>query len=92
MKTVTECPKEGSLKPGNFEFSFSDVATITNNFSRPIGRGGFGHVYLGNLADSTQVAVKLRSQSSIQGPKALLAEVRQINRSIHGSLVLKVLH
>ena len=86
VETVTECPKEGSLKPGNPEFSFSDVAIITNNFSRPIGRGGFGQVYLGTLADDTQVAVKVRSESSLQGPKALRAEVRQINPS---SMVLQ---
>ena len=82
IETVTERPKEGSLKSGNSEFTFSDVASITNNFSRTIGRGGFGQVYLGTLADGTQVAVKMRSESSMQGPKALRAEVRQINPSM----------
>lgn len=82
IETVTERPKDGSLKPVNSEYSFSDVATITNNFSRSIGRGGFGYVYLGTLADGSEVAVKVRSQSSMQGSKALRAEVRQINPSM----------
>ena len=86
-KTVTECPKEESLKkPGNSEFRFSDVETITNNFSRPIGKGGFGQVFRGTLEDGTQVAVKVRSESSMQGAKALRAEVRLINPS---SMVLQ---
>ncbi|RVX17065.1 putative leucine-rich repeat receptor-like protein kinase [Vitis vinifera] len=72
---------------GNSEFTFSDVASITNNFSRTIGRGGFGQVYLGTLADGTQVAVKMRSESSMQGPKALRAEVKLLTRVHHKNLV-----
>ncbi|RVW51923.1 putative leucine-rich repeat receptor-like protein kinase [Vitis vinifera] len=87
IETVSERPKEGSLKSGNSEFTFSDVASITNNFSRTIGRGGFGQVYLGTLADGTQVAVKMRSESSMQGPKALRAEVKLLTRVHHKNLV-----
>ncbi|XP_034696319.1 senescence-induced receptor-like serine/threonine-protein kinase isoform X2 [Vitis riparia] len=87
IETVTERPKEGSLKSGNSEFTFSDVASITNNFSRTIGRGGFGQVYLGTLADGTQVAVKVHSESSIQGPKALRAEAKLLTRVHHKNLV-----
>jgi hypothetical protein len=49
---------------------------ITNNFQRVLGRGGFGKVYDGFLEDGTQVAVKLRSQSSTQGVKEFLSEVQ----------------
>ncbi|KAJ9692197.1 hypothetical protein PVL29_011326 [Vitis rotundifolia] len=84
---VSARPKEGSLKSGNSEFTFSDVASITNNFSRTIGRGGFGQVYLGTLADGTQVAVKMRSESSMQGPKALRAEAKLLTRVDHKNLV-----
>ncbi|KAJ9692199.1 hypothetical protein PVL29_011328 [Vitis rotundifolia] len=87
IETVSERPKEGSLKSGNSEFTFSDVASITNNFSRTIGRGGFGQVYLGTLADGTQVAVKMRSESSMQGPKALRAEAKLLTRVHHKNLV-----
>ncbi|XP_034695191.1 senescence-induced receptor-like serine/threonine-protein kinase [Vitis riparia] len=87
IETVSERPKDGSLKSGNSEFTFSDVATITNYFSRTIGRGGFGQVYLGTLTDGTQAAVKMRSQSSIQSPKALQAEAKLLTRVHHKNLV-----
>ncbi|KAL6335739.1 hypothetical protein AAG906_039502 [Vitis piasezkii] len=87
IEMVSERHKEGSLKSGNSEFTFSDVATITNYFSCTIGRGGFGQVYLGTLANGTQVAVKMRSQSSIQSPKALQAEAKLLTRVHHKNLV-----
>ena len=68
--------KEGSLRQRNSEFTYSELVTITRNFSSTIGQGGFGNVHLGTLVDGTQVAVKLRSQSSMQGPKEFRAEVR----------------
>ena len=48
---------------------------MTSNFERVIGEGGFGIVYHGSLDDTKQVAVKLLSQSSIQGYKEFKAEV-----------------
>ena len=48
---------------------------MTNNLQRPLGEGGFGVVYHGDLNDSQQVAVKLLSQSSAQGYKEFKAEV-----------------
>ena len=82
MKMVT---REGSLKSGNSEFTYSELVTITHNFSSTIGQGGFGNVHLGTLVDGTQVTVKLRSQSSMQGPREFQAEVRH-QQSIQGSL------
>ncbi|KAL6335718.1 hypothetical protein AAG906_039481 [Vitis piasezkii] len=87
METVTERPKEGPLKSGTCEFTYSEVVGITNNFYRPIGRGGFGEVYLGTLADDTQVAVKVHSPSSNQGPKAFQAEAKLLTRVHHKNLV-----
>ncbi|KAL6312549.1 hypothetical protein AAG906_029512 [Vitis piasezkii] len=87
METVTECPKEGPLKSGTCKFTYSEVVGITNNFYRPIGRGGFGEVYLGTLADDTQVAVKVHSPSSNQGPKAFQAEAKLLTRVHHKNLV-----
>ncbi|KAJ4833372.1 hypothetical protein Tsubulata_029923, partial [Turnera subulata] len=48
------------------QFTYSEVLTITNNFEKILGKGGFGIVYYGFL-DGTQVAVKMLSQSSAQG-------------------------
>ncbi|KAL6312544.1 hypothetical protein AAG906_029468 [Vitis piasezkii] len=75
METVTERPKEGPLKSGTCEFTYSEVV------------GGFGEVYLGTLADDTQVAVKVHSPSSNQGPKAFRAEAKLLTRVHHKNLV-----
>jgi hypothetical protein len=59
----------------NRRYTYKELKMITNNFQRVLGRGGFGKVYNGFLEDGTQVAVKLRSDSSNQGVKEFLAEV-----------------
>ncbi|RVW51950.1 putative leucine-rich repeat receptor-like serine/threonine-protein kinase [Vitis vinifera] len=79
--------RETKEKSGNSEFTYSEVVSITNNFSQTIGRGGFGQVFLGTLADGTQVAVKVHSESSIQEAKALQAEVKLLTRVHHKNLV-----
>lgn len=56
------------------QFTYSDILTITNNFEKVLGRGGFGSVFHGYL-DDIQVAVKMLSSSSAQGYKEFLAEV-----------------
>jgi hypothetical protein len=48
---------------------------FTDNFNQSIGQGGFGVVYFGNLEDGTEVAVKMRSESSSHGLDEFLAEV-----------------
>lgn len=70
---------QSSLQLENRCFTYKDLEMITNNFQRVLGRGGFGDVYDGFLEDGTQVAVKLRSDSSNQGVKEFLAEVGWIS-------------
>ena len=65
----------GGFHSESFQFSESDIVSITNNFERPIGRGGFGTVYHGYLKDGTPVAVKVLSKTSSQGEKQFRAEV-----------------
>lgn len=60
---------------GNRQFTYSEVLTITNNFQAVIGEGGFGTLYLGQLGETIQVAVKMLSPSSVQGYKEFRAEV-----------------
>jgi hypothetical protein len=67
---------QSSLHLENRRFTYKELEVITNNFQRVLGRGGFGKVYDGFLEDGTQVAVKLRSDSSNQGVKEFLAEVK----------------
>ncbi|KAL6335711.1 hypothetical protein AAG906_039474 [Vitis piasezkii] len=66
---------EGSLVSKKQQFTYSEVITITNNFEKEVGKGGFGTVYHGHL-DDTQVAVKMFSPSSIQGYKQFQAEAK----------------
>ena len=56
------------------QYSYSEILSITNNFGRILGKGGFGTVYHGYLRDS-QVAVKMLSPSSAQGYKQFNTEV-----------------
>jgi predicted Ser/Thr protein kinase len=59
------------------KFTHRELKDITNNFSRIIGRGGFGVVFHGYLENGAEVAVKVCSQESGQGNKQFLAEVTQ---------------
>ena len=70
----------------NKRFSYSEVMTMTNNFQRILGKGGFGIVYYGFVNDTKQVAVKILSHSSSQGYKQFKAEV---NFHSHQYLVRK---
>ncbi|KAJ4829907.1 hypothetical protein Tsubulata_025136 [Turnera subulata] len=67
------------------QFAYSEVLSITNNFEKIIGKGGFGIVYYGFL-EGTQVAVKMLSQSSAQGYKEFQAEVKLLLRVHHRNL------
>ncbi|KAF8727331.1 hypothetical protein HU200_018933 [Digitaria exilis] len=71
----------------NRRFTYKELETITNNFQRVLGRGGFGSVYDGLLEDGTQVAVKLRSESSNQGVREFLTEAQTLTKIHHKNLV-----
>uniref|UniRef100_A0A7N0TW17 Protein kinase domain-containing protein n=1 Tax=Kalanchoe fedtschenkoi TaxID=63787 RepID=A0A7N0TW17_KALFE len=77
-------PRE-TLEPGNHHFTYSQVLTMTRNFERVIGKGGFGTVYHGDL-NGTQVAVKMLSASSSQGYKEFQAEAKLLMRVHHRNL------
>ena len=59
----------------NRRFTYSEVMTMTNNFQRVLGKGGFGIVYHGVVNGTEQVADKILSHSSSQGYKQFKAEV-----------------
>ena len=56
-------------------FTREEMIAATQSFSREIGRGGFGSVFLGKLPQGKYIAVKVLSQSSRQGFKEFLNEV-----------------
>ncbi|KAK8921004.1 putative serine/threonine-protein kinase-like protein CCR3 [Platanthera zijinensis] len=83
-----------SFKERSQEFSFSDLAAATKNFSLElkIGAGSFGTVYKGKLPDGREVAIK-RSESSSRAKKlqekesAFQSELAFLSRLHHKHLV-----
>ncbi|KAK9281611.1 hypothetical protein L1049_004514 [Liquidambar formosana] len=78
--------REVTLETMNRHFTYSMILSITNNFERVLGKGGFGTVYHGYLDDTTQVAVKMLTPSSIQGYKKFHAEAELLTRVHHQNL------
>ncbi|XP_010533859.1 PREDICTED: putative G-type lectin S-receptor-like serine/threonine-protein kinase At1g61610 [Tarenaya hassleriana] len=70
-------------------FSFSSVASATNNFSEEnkLGHGGFGTVYKGNFPGGQEIAVKRLSGKSKQGLEEFKNEILLIARLQHRNLV-----
>jgi hypothetical protein len=68
----------------------SSASLITSTRTK-IGEGGFGFVYAGRLENGVSVAVKMRSEESLQGNTEFLAEVHVNYFSVHqiSSCVLK---
>lgn len=65
------------IKTKRRRFTYSEVLEMTKNLQRPLGEGGFGIVYHGDINGSEQVAVKLLSETSAQGYKEFKAEVKK---------------
>ncbi|WZY84179.1 hypothetical protein YC2023_030563 [Brassica napus] len=78
---------EPAIVTKNKRFTYSEVLTMTNNFERVLGKGGFGMVYHGTVNGTEQVAVKMLSHSSSQGYKEFKAEVELLLRVHHKNLV-----
>ncbi|XXG40075.1 hypothetical protein AAC387_Pa01g0877 [Persea americana] len=69
------------------DFTFGDMISATSNFSTEVGRGGYGSVYKGILADGTVVAIKRAQEGSLQGEKEFLTEIELLSRLHHRNLV-----
>ncbi|KAL6003309.1 hypothetical protein ACLOJK_023532 [Asimina triloba] len=72
----------GSLVP----YRYSDLRTITQDFSEKLGGGSFGSVFKGTLADLSLVAVK-KLEGLGQGEKQFRSEVSTIGMIQHVNLV-----
>ncbi|XP_057866124.2 G-type lectin S-receptor-like serine/threonine-protein kinase SD2-5 [Cryptomeria japonica] len=67
-------------------FSYRQLQDATDNFSKRLGKGGFGSVYEGTLPDGSIVAVK-KLEGIGQGKKEFHAEVATIGSIHHVHLV-----
>ncbi|KAF8700464.1 hypothetical protein HU200_034405 [Digitaria exilis] len=70
-------------------YDFADLAAATADFSDDnlLGRGGFGPVYKGKLADGTEIAVKRLAAHSGQGLEEFKNEIQLIAKLQHTNLV-----
>ncbi|XP_071729196.1 G-type lectin S-receptor-like serine/threonine-protein kinase SD2-5 [Rutidosis leptorrhynchoides] len=67
-------------------FSYAELKTATENFSKKLGQGGFGSVFEGTLEDGSKIAVKCLEGVG-QVNKSFLAEVESIGSIHHVNLV-----
>ncbi|XP_057813495.2 probable LRR receptor-like serine/threonine-protein kinase At1g67720 isoform X2 [Cryptomeria japonica] len=68
-------------------FSMAELRIATQNFSQAIGQGGFGSVFYGKLPDGNEIAVKVLSATSKQGPGEFKNEVDLLSILNHKNLV-----
>lgn len=76
----------GQLK----RFSLRELQVASDNFSNKniLGRGGFGKVYKGRLADGSLVAVKRLKEERTQGGELQFqTEVEMISMAVHRNLL-----
>lgn len=76
----------GQLK----RFSLRELQVATDNFGHKniLGRGGFGKVYKGRLADGSLVAVKRLKEERTQGGELQFqTEVEMISMAVHRNLL-----
>ncbi|KAI7732890.1 hypothetical protein M8C21_015368 [Ambrosia artemisiifolia] len=67
-------------------FSYQELKSATENFSKKLGEGGYGSVFEGTLGDGTKIAVKcLEGFAHVK--KSFLAEVQSIGSIHHVNLV-----
>lgn len=71
-------------------FSLGELQVATDNFSNKniLGRGGFGKVYKGRLADGSLVAVKRLKEERTQGGELQFqTEVEMISMAVHRNIL-----
>ncbi|XP_047325060.1 rust resistance kinase Lr10-like [Impatiens glandulifera] len=79
---------EGMAMEKLIRFKSAQLVDCTNNYSTLLGSGGFGKVYLGQLPNGVQCAVKvLQRNLDRKTEEQFKAEVSTIGRTYHANLV-----
>ncbi|KAK4403475.1 G-type lectin S-receptor-like serine/threonine-protein kinase [Sesamum angolense] len=84
---------QNAIRRANLEelplFKFEILVDATDRFSNAnkLGKGGFGYVYKGELANGRKIAVKRLSEASGQGIHEFMNEVVLISKLQHRNLV-----
>ncbi|XP_057984619.1 nodulation receptor kinase-like, partial [Hevea brasiliensis] len=68
-------------------FTLEYIENATHKYKTLIGEGGFGSVFRGILPDGQEVAVKVRSSTSIQGTREFENELNLLSSIRHENLV-----
>ena len=86
--TSPPAPQE-TLGLGRGTFTYEELAAATGGFSQSnlLGQGGFGPVYLGQLPDGRDVAVKRLGAGSRQGAREFKNEANLLSRGQHRNVV-----
>ncbi|PSS07381.1 Leucine-rich repeat receptor-like serine/threonine-protein kinase [Actinidia chinensis var. chinensis] len=87
QEMTVDSTKEVPLASKRQSFSYLEIARITNNFKRRLGKGATGEVYHGYLEDQTQVAVKILFPSFTESSRNFQTEVQLLLRIHHKNLV-----
>ncbi|XP_074263321.1 U-box domain-containing protein 33-like isoform X2 [Silene latifolia] len=90
-KQLDQGPSDSHVPVFFSVFPFSDLEKATNYFdpSLKIGEGGYGSIYKGILRH-TEVAIKILSAKSMQGPREFTQEVDALSKLRHPNLVTLV--
>lgn len=91
MAFVYAAEEDSEISLGQLKrFPLRDLQVATDNFSNKniLGRGGFGKVYRGRLADGSLVAVKrLKEERTPGGELQFQTEVEMISMAVHRNLL-----
>nr|GEZ75529.1 serine-threonine/tyrosine-protein kinase catalytic domain-containing protein [Tanacetum cinerariifolium] len=75
----------------HLRLSLKEIDLATNKFNEPIGKGGYGMVYKGEISVSgkkpTPVAVKTLGEKSWQGLKQFLTEIQLLTGQRHKNII-----
>nr|GEU93839.1 granule-bound starch synthase 2, chloroplastic/amyloplastic [Tanacetum cinerariifolium] len=80
----------GSKEAQILKIPFEKIELATDHFKKPIGSGGYGPVYYGELSvngENTKVAVKRLNGQHGQGLKQFWTEVQLLSREEHQNLI-----